>query len=126
VCGLDAQLTPPTLEAPQADSQNLWQALAEHGIPAGQIDLRVQHTLSQIIRDNNWQIRAALRGDEIVAAGAPTIRWLGLAVDIGTTKVAGYMLDMETGHTLASKGLMNPQISYGEDGVSRIVAASKS
>jgi uncharacterized 2Fe-2S/4Fe-4S cluster protein (DUF4445 family) len=47
-------------------------------------------------------------------------------VDIGTTKIAGYLLDMENGKTLASKGLMNPQISYGEDVVSRIVAASKS
>ncbi|MFL7867961.1 MAG: ASKHA domain-containing protein, partial [Anaerolineales bacterium] len=63
---------------------------------------------------------------EIVAVGPPFTRWLGLAVDVGTTKVAGYLLDMETGHTLASKGMMNPQISYGEDVVSRIVAASKS
>jgi uncharacterized 2Fe-2S/4Fe-4S cluster protein (DUF4445 family) len=47
-------------------------------------------------------------------------------VDIGTTKIAGYLLDMESGKTLAAKGLMNPQISYGEDVISRIVAASKS
>src|ERR1051325_7439792 len=56
----------------------------------------------------------------------PGRRGLGLAVDIGTTKIAGYLLDLESGKTLASKGLMNPQISYGEDAISRIVAASKS
>jgi uncharacterized 2Fe-2S/4Fe-4S cluster protein (DUF4445 family) len=124
--GLEAHLTPPTLESPQADAQNLWTALAAHGIDGGTIDFQVQQTLSTQLRDNNWQVTVALRGDEIVAIGAPSTRWLGLAVDIGTTKVAGYLLDLESGKTLASKGLMNPQISYGEDVVSRIVAASKS
>lgn len=126
VRGLDAHLTPPTLESPQADAQNLWHALAAHGIDEGSIDFQVQHMLSPLARDNNWQVKVALRENEIVAIGAPSTRWLGLAVDIGTTKVAGYLLDLESGKTLASKGLMNPQISYGEDVVSRIVAASKS
>ncbi len=92
----------------------------------GTIDFRVQQSLSRKIRENDWQVRVALRGNEIVALGAPATRWLGLAVDIGTTKVAGYLIDLESGKTLASKGLMNPQISYGEDVVARIVAASKS
>ena len=124
--GLEAHLTPPTLESPQADAQNLWAALAAHGIQGGRIDFQVQQTLSTQVREDNWQVNVALRGDEIVAIGAPSTRWLGLAVDIGTTKVAGYLIDLESGKTLASKGLMNPQISYGEDVVSRIVAASKS
>jgi uncharacterized 2Fe-2S/4Fe-4S cluster protein (DUF4445 family) len=123
---LEAHLTPPTLASPQADAQNLWGALAAQGIPEGRIDFHAQQTLSSIIRENDWKLRVALRGDEIIAVGAPATRWLGLAVDIGTTKIAGYLLDMETGKTLASKGLMNPQISYGEDVVSRIVVASKS
>jgi uncharacterized 2Fe-2S/4Fe-4S cluster protein (DUF4445 family) len=124
--GLDAHLTPPTLESPQSDAQNLWATLAAQGIETGEIDFRVQQSLSQKIRENDWQVRVALRGNEIVALSAPSTRWLGLAVDIGTTKVAGYLIDMESGKTLASKGLMNPQISYGEDVVTRIVAASKS
>lgn len=45
---------------------------------------------------------------------------LGLAVDLGSTKVAAYLVDLSNGHTLAAKGIMNPQISYGEDIVSRI------
>jgi uncharacterized 2Fe-2S/4Fe-4S cluster protein (DUF4445 family) len=126
VRGLDAHLTPPTLEAPQGDAQNLWAALAAQGIESGTIDFRVQQTLSWHIRQHDWRLGVALRGNEIVAVGAPSTRWLGLAVDIGTTKVAGYLIDMESGKTLAAKGLMNPQISYGEDVVSRIVASSKS
>jgi len=126
VRGLDVLLTQPTLESLQADAQNLWQALSVHGVESGTIDYQVQRTLSTQIRENDWHVKVALRGDEIVAIGAPATRWLGMAVDIGTTKVAGYLIDLESGKTLASKGLMNPQISYGEDVVSRIVAASKS
>jgi uncharacterized 2Fe-2S/4Fe-4S cluster protein (DUF4445 family) len=51
---------------------------------------------------------------------------LGLAVDLGTTKVAGYLLDLQSGRTLASMGLMNPQIAYGEDVVTRIGRALQS
>jgi uncharacterized 2Fe-2S/4Fe-4S cluster protein (DUF4445 family) len=126
VRGLEAYLTQPTLESPQSDTQNLWHALVTYGISRGKIDFRVQQTLPQKIRENNWHVNVALRGNEIVGIGSPSTRWLGLAVDIGTTKIAGYLVDMESGKTLASKGLMNPQISYGEDVVSRIVAASKS
>ncbi len=52
----------------------------------------------------------------------PTV---GLAVDIGTTKMAAYLVDLSTGHTLAMDGLMNPQIAYGEDVVSRIAYANE-
>jgi uncharacterized 2Fe-2S/4Fe-4S cluster protein (DUF4445 family) len=47
----------------------------------------------------------------------------GLAVDIGTTKLAVYLVDLETGATVASAGAMNPQIAYGEDVISRIAYA---
>jgi len=123
VRGMDVHLSTPTLESPIADDSNLWSAL---GLPAGTIDLHVQQSLSRTLRGLDWNVRVALRGNEIVALAAPGKKWLGLAADIGTTKIAGYLLDMETGKTLASKGLMNPQISYGEDVISRIVTASKS
>lgn len=123
---IEAYLTQPTLTSPQADAQNLWIALSSHGVEDGTIDFQVLQTLSSQVRDSNWHMNVVIRGNEIVSIGAPSSQCLGLAIDIGTTKIAGYLLDMETGKTLASKGLMNPQISYGEDVVSRIVVASKS
>ena len=123
VRGLDAHLSAPKLDSPTADDLNLWNALV---LPSGTIDFTVQQTLSRTLRELSWNARVALRGDEVIALDAIPARWLGLAVDIGTTKIAGYLLDMETGKTLASKGMMNPQISYGEDVISRIAAASKS
>jgi uncharacterized 2Fe-2S/4Fe-4S cluster protein (DUF4445 family) len=127
VLGYEVQLTAPSLVSPESDDQNLWAALAgQHGIAAGSIDLAVQQSLSPRLRGSGWKVRVAMREGEIIALDEPSIRWLGLAVDIGTTKIAAYLLDMETGKTLASRGLMNPQISYGEDVVSRIFTASKS
>ncbi len=53
-------------------------------------------------------------------------RHLGLALDIGTTKLAAYILDLDSGRTLASRGAMNPQIAHGEDVIARLVYALKS
>jgi Flp pilus assembly protein TadD len=49
---------------------------------------------------------------------------LGLAVDVGTTKLAAYLVDMRSGQTLAQAGAPNPQIAYGEDVISRIAYAN--
>lgn len=49
----------------------------------------------------------------------------GLAVDLGTTKLAAYLVNLETGKTVTQRGLMNPQIAFGEDVVSRITYASQ-
>ncbi len=127
VQGLTVQLTPPSLGSPESDDQNLWAALAsQHNVPSGVVDLMVQQSLPRQLRMSDWKVRVALRGNEIVALSQSATQWLGLAVDIGTTKIAVYLVDMETGKTVAARGLMNPQISYGEDVVSRIFAAGKS
>jgi len=124
---LNVSLSAPSLAAPEADDKSLWSALQQqHGIPAGSIDVGILQSLSPTLRGARWQARVALRGKEIVAVDAPAARWLGLAADIGTTKIAVYLMDMESGKTVAKKGLMNPQISYGEDVVSRIYAAGQS
>ncbi len=49
----------------------------------------------------------------------------GLAVDIGTTKLAAYLVRLETGETAAKAGAMNPQIGFGEDVISRIAYAGR-
>lgn len=45
---------------------------------------------------------------------------LGMAVDLGTTKIAAYLIDLRKGITLARQGMMNPQVSYGDDVMARI------
>ena len=48
--------------------------------------------------------RVTLSGRDVIHVGRPDAPWLGLAADIGTTKVAAYIVDLETGHTLAKRG----------------------
>ncbi len=60
---------------------------------------------------------------DLVRHGQPLY---GLALDIGTTKLAAYLVDLESGHTLAKGGTSNPQIAYGEDVISRIAYANRS
>ncbi|NLT66902.1 MAG: DUF4445 domain-containing protein [Acidobacteria bacterium] len=123
----DVQLTPPSLEDPKADDSNLWSALErDHGVASGIIDLAVLQVLSSRLRALNWRADVVLRESEIIALDAPQTRWIGLAVDIGTTKIAVYLVDMKSGEIAASSALMNPQISYGEDVVSRIHIAGES
>jgi uncharacterized 2Fe-2S/4Fe-4S cluster protein (DUF4445 family) len=139
---------PPTLDDLRADAERLQAALAEqHGVAAAAVDLAVLRELSPRLREGQWWASVAVReplaagrapmpGEptvwaplrqeaEIVAVGRPAARTLGLAVDLGTTKIAAYLVDLETGHTLASQGMMNPQIAYGEDVVARLSLAMR-
>jgi uncharacterized 2Fe-2S/4Fe-4S cluster protein (DUF4445 family) len=74
------------------------------------------------------QQRLQVEGQEITIAVKPAIRTpgaYGLAVDIGTTKLAAYLMRLENGETVAKAGMMNPQIAYGEDVISRIAYAGR-
>lgn len=55
-----------------------------------------------------------------VEAGSTSDRKFGLAVDVGTTKIAGYLIDLNEGTTLSVGSIMNPQIPFGEDIITRI------
>ncbi|SHJ81477.1 ASKHA domain-containing protein [Desulfofundulus thermosubterraneus] len=69
-------------------------------------------------------VTVSIRGREITNAFMTGMRKpVGLAVDLGTTKIAGFLVDLETGMTLAAEGILNPQIAYGEDVISRLAYA---
>ena len=115
------QLAPPSLADPRADAERLLAALDRDAAgPRHAIDVEVLRNLSPRLRAENWKVQAWVRDGEVVAVGPWSGRSLGLAVDLGTTKIAGYLVDMESGQTLAAEGLMNPQIAYGEDVITRI------
>jgi uncharacterized 2Fe-2S/4Fe-4S cluster protein (DUF4445 family) len=63
----------------------------------------------------------AIRGDMVVAASRGFVeRVYGIAVDIGSTTIAGHLCDLLTGEIMSSAGRMNPQIRFGEDLMSRV------
>jgi uncharacterized 2Fe-2S/4Fe-4S cluster protein (DUF4445 family) len=65
-------------------------------------------------------VRACERDGELLGVMPPGKRPLGLAVDLGTTNVAAYLIDLATGAHLASRGLENPQVIFGSDLISRM------
>ncbi len=123
----EIQLSPSSLSDPRADAARLLEALKQqYGLDCHSIDISVLRELSPNLRAWNWRARISLRNGELVALSPRSGCQLGLAVDLGTTKVAGYLLDLESGRTLASKGIMNPQIAYGEDVIARIARTRES
>ncbi len=121
------QLAAPSLKAPQADADRLLKALnQQHKLRCTKVDIGALRTISDQLRSWKWKNQAVVRNGEVIAILPPKSRQLGLAIDLGTTKVAGYLVDLGDGQTLAAKGVMNPQISYGEDIISRINRVVKS
>jgi len=121
------QLAAPSLSAPHADADRLLEVLnQQHQLHCGKVDIDVLRILSDQLRSWNWECQAIVRNDEVIALLPRPSRQLGLAIDLGTTKIAGYLVDLSDGRTLAAKGVMNPQISYGEDIISRITGVIQS
>jgi len=121
------QLPAPSLPDPRADAERLLQGLNQrYRLHCSQVDIDVLRSLPPQLRSWNWQCQAIVRNDEVVAVSSWSSRQLGLAVDLGTTKIAGYLVDLSDGRTLAAKGIMNPQFSYGEDVISRITGVINS
>ncbi len=120
-------LSTPSLINQEADAERLLAALSrQHQVKCDELDFNLLKTLSPQIRDWDSQFKASVRGREVVAISHNSDPHLGFAADLGSTKIAGYIVDMTDGRTLAAKGIMNPQISYGEDIISRIAVASSS
>jgi uncharacterized 2Fe-2S/4Fe-4S cluster protein (DUF4445 family) len=128
----ELELAAPTLRDLRSDLDRVTEALnTAFGLRRVIAEPAVVRQLSPLARQTDWRLTAYVRGArghslEIVGFAAPGRRAAGLAVDLGTTKVAGYLVDLETGEELAAAGLMNPQIGYGEDVISRLVHAGRS
>ncbi|MEE9617257.1 MAG: ASKHA domain-containing protein [Anaerolineae bacterium] len=129
VHAFDVALAPPSLADLRADATRLRDALYQQSPPwrGGQGGVRFDHAalcrFPALLRENGWRVRVVVRDGEVIAVAPADTSPLGLAVDIGTTKLAAYLVDLESGETLEAAGAMNPQIAYGEDVMTRIAYA---
>ena len=122
------ELDKPSMADQTCDLTRLLAALEKDWELTGlSYDLPFLRTLSAAMRagetyGGDWKGTVAVReGQEIVAVWPGfKERVYGLAVDVGTTTLAGHLCDLESGEVLASAGMMNPQIRFGEDLMSRI------
>jgi uncharacterized 2Fe-2S/4Fe-4S cluster protein (DUF4445 family) len=124
---LNLAVSPAILDDQSSDLTRVSKALYDnYGIQGAWAGLPALGALRQALRAGNWRISLALHGSEIIAAyPQDAVRPLGLAVDVGTTKLACYLVDLITGQVLAVAGGMNPQIAYGEDVMSRLEAVMR-
>ncbi len=93
-------------------------------------DITIPHalmkTLSNTVRAAGWDATAVVLRGRLTALLPANRKPFGLAVDMGTTKVAAYLVDLQEGRVVDSEGAMNGQAAYGEDVVSRIACANES
>ncbi len=110
------------LETPRSELDLLRDALgAEWDLEALTAPLSVVRDLQSILT-NKRDLTVAVRDGSALVAAWPGFhdRLLGAAIDIGSTTIAGHLLDLGTGEALATAGRMNPQIRFGEDLMSRV------
>ena len=113
----------PDLADPSGDLQRLSAALErEWGLTGLAAEPHVLAGLQRTLRAGGWTCTVAVHDGDTIVAVHPGFhdRALGVAVDVGSTTVAGHLCDLETGQVLASAGAMNPQIRFGEDLMSRV------
>jgi uncharacterized 2Fe-2S/4Fe-4S cluster protein (DUF4445 family) len=123
------EVVPPDMQDPSGDWERVAAALSQQwGIEGAEIGLAALGLLQDALRRGNWQVTLALhqsRGGQPVRVVA---LWpgvfvgpvYGLAIDIGSTTIAAHLCDLSSGAVAASAGLMNPQIRFGEDLMSRV------
>jgi len=117
------KLEPPTLEGGMADFERLCAALEEeYGLPSLHMDIHALRSLAGSLRSSDWEVTVSVWMDKEIISVRPgrELGGYGLAIDVGTTTIAGYLCDLATGEVVDTLSMMNPQVKYGEDVVSRI------
>jgi uncharacterized 2Fe-2S/4Fe-4S cluster protein (DUF4445 family) len=117
------QVPEPELERPDGDLQRLIRSLEKDwGLSGLEADISVLRTLQAALRDGKWQVTVAVRDGSRIVAIWPGFQEhvYGAAVDVGSTTIAVHLCDLANGEVLASAGVMNPQIRFGEDLMSRV------
>ncbi|MBZ8119488.1 DUF4445 domain-containing protein [Roseovarius sp. LXJ103] len=119
----------PDMHTPTGDLERLERALREQWkIPAICADLTLLSKLQPVLRKGKWQVTVALHKSHKDTVARVIEIWpglhegglYGLAIDLGSTTIAAHLTDLDTGAVTASSGIMNPQIRFGEDLMSRV------
>ena len=117
------EVAEPDMHNPTGDLERLLAALEEQWELTGlECDLRGLQGLQKALRQGDWKVTVAVHRGQVITAIWPGFhdRAYGLAVDVGSTTVAAHLCRLSTGEVLASSGIMNPQIRFGEDLMSRV------
>ncbi len=113
------ELTPPSLEDQTPDLERI---LLAARFTNRVEDLSLLQELPQALGSSEYKVTVVSAGGRMLSVepGNTTSRLFGAAFDIGTTTVAAYLFDMNSGSLLAVGSMLNPQRKYGADVISRI------
>jgi uncharacterized 2Fe-2S/4Fe-4S cluster protein (DUF4445 family) len=115
-------LPPPSVQDQRSDADRLLDGLADEGLSGLEIGVKVVRELPGRLRDLEFHPAAVVIGREVThlerPAGADAC--YGVAFDVGTTTLVGYLVDLVTGRQAAVASRTNPQAAYGDDVVARI------
>ena len=117
------EVTPPELASPTGDLARLFEALErEWQLTDLEADLEVIRQLQPALEAGRYGVTVAVHEARQVIAVWPGLheRAYGVAIDVGSTTIAGHLANLADGEVLASHGVMNPQIRFGEDLMSRV------
>jgi uncharacterized 2Fe-2S/4Fe-4S cluster protein (DUF4445 family) len=116
-------LPPPSLDDPAADFERVCAALEKrYDLKSLRIDISVLRGLHGTLNAGDWKATVTVWMDQEIIHVQPGkgSGMFGLAIDVGTTTVAAYLCDLASGQVVDTLSMMNPQVKYGEDVVSRI------
>lgn len=126
----DLKIPLPTLENPMGDFERIKQAFSQdYEIELEEIDYEVQKTLPAILREdsrkNNQKVSLSVWNDrEIINLEREESSGnYGIALDLGTTTIVGYLMDLMTGEVVCHDSMVNPQVKFGEDLITRVTYA---
>jgi uncharacterized 2Fe-2S/4Fe-4S cluster protein (DUF4445 family) len=117
------EVNPPSFEDPTGDFERIFRELrTQFGLDNLAIDFHALRELPNVLRQGKWKITASVWMDKEIIRVRPgkVENHFGMAIDIGTTTVAGYLCNLATMEVIDTQSLMNPQCKYGEDVMSRI------
>ena len=117
------EVVPPELASPSGDLARLFDALEREWTLTGlEADLAVVRALQPALEAGKYAVTVAVHEGHQVVAVWPGFHdtAYGVAIDIGSTTIAGHLANLADGAVLASNGVMNPQIRFGEDLMSRV------
>ena len=117
------QVEEPDMHSPTGDLQQIKSALEKEWQLTGlSVEPSLLPKLQKVLREGEWQVTVAVTEDKKIIAMWPGLKEqvLGIAIDVGSTTIAAHLCDLLTGDVLASSGIMNPQIRFGEDLMSRV------
>lgn len=129
---MQVNLKEPTYDDNRDDVSRLETELAQNGYSQVAIPLGLMRKISEVLRASDWSpwlifeiLDPKTKQIRLIDMSPDQIKPVGLAIDIGTTTITTYLVNLETGEVIGSAAEYNQQISRGEDVISRIIFAAK-